>query len=99
MPNIRRVAVLAFLMPWSLSLQAQTCEPRFMFNYAAGGKGCIAELPIANDGVVGYATTVRTTVPASGMYSVASSPRGKACPAAVGMVMQSFLAVPAEAPK
>jgi hypothetical protein len=69
------------------SAKAQGCETRLGFSYANGERGCISELPIAKDNVVGFLTSVDRTVPPSGIYSVASSPRGESCPAAVGMVI------------
>lgn len=74
---------------------AQTCASRFSFSYLGGDKGCISDLSIAKDGVVGFSTSLEQTIPPTGMYSVATAPRSEACPAVIGMVvLRKYLSGP-----
>jgi len=78
---------IGLLIGFPVSANAQSCASRFSFSYPGGEKGCVSELPIAKDNVVGFPTSVEQTVPPTGIYSVAAAPRGESCPTVVGMVV------------
>lgn len=81
---LRLVLALVWLTAATLA-QAQSCVPRYQFIHADGARGCLTALPLAEDRLPGWSSSVRQLVPGSGFYTLASSPRSAACPRALGM--------------
>lgn len=81
---LRLLLALVWLTAATLA-QAQSCVPRYQFIHADGTRGCLTALPLAEDRLPGWSSSVRQLVPGSGFYTLASSPRSAACPRALGM--------------
>lgn len=81
---MRFLLALAWMAAATLA-QAQSCVPRYQFVLADGTSGCLTALPLADERLPGWSSSVRQLAPASGSYALASSPRAPACPRALGL--------------
>lgn len=62
----------------------KVCPPRYSFVFADGAPGCLTDYALAEDSARGWVGPLRRSVPGSGNYSIAASPRRESCTAATG---------------